>query len=123
MSYYVHNVPGRLRVRTPIVKGDPETAEDIRKLLEAVVGVDSTAVRTLTGSVIINYNSKAIDSDTILDILMRRGYFDASKVQTRSDYVETAATKAGSIIGKALFGLFLEKAFEGSALSLLSVLI
>ena len=123
MSYYVHNIPGRLRVKTPIVKGDPDTAEDIRKILETVVGIDSTAVRPLTGSVIINYDSKTVDSATILDILRRKGYFDASKVQTKDDYMETAITKAGGIIGKALFGFFLEKAFEGSALSLLSVLI
>ena len=123
MSYYVHNIPGRLRIKTPILKGDPETAEDVRKLLEAVVGVDSTAVRTLTGSVIVNYNSKTIDSRTILEILERKGYFDASKVVTKEDHMETAITKAGGIIGKALFGLFLEEAFEGSALSLLTVLI
>ena len=123
MSYYVHNIPGRLRVKTPIVKGDPDTAEDIQKLLEAVVGVDSTAVRTLTGSVIVNYDAKTIDSETILDILKRKGYFDSSKVQTQEDYMETAVTKAGGLIGKALLGLFLEKAFEGSALSLLTVLI
>ena len=123
MSYYVHDIPGRLRVKTPIVKGDPDTAEDIQKLLEAVVGVDSTAVRTLTGSVIINYDSKTIDSETILDILNRKGYFDGSKVQTKEDYLETAVTRASGLIGKALLGLFLEKAFEGSALSLLTVLI
>ena len=123
MSYYVHNIPGRLRVKTPFVKGDPDTAESIRKLLEAVEGVDSTAVRTLTGSVIINYNAKTIDSGAILDILKRKGYFDASQVQTNEEYMETAVTKAGGLIGKALVGLFLEKAFEGSALSLLTVLI
>ncbi len=123
MSYYVHNVPGRLRIKTPVVKGDPNTAEDIQRLFKDVIGVDSTAVRTLTGSVIINYNAKTTDSKTIIDILERRGYFDTSKVRTQEDHMETVITRAGGIIGKALFGLFLEKTFEGSALSLLTVLL
>jgi len=123
MSYYIHNIPGRLRVKTPLVKGSPNTAQDVQRLLEAIEGIDSTAANTLTGSVVINYNSKTVDSGRILDILQQKGYFDISKVKTNDVYMQDAVSKAGGIIGKALVGLFLEKAFEGSALSLLTVLI
>jgi copper chaperone CopZ len=125
MSYYVHHVPGtgRLRVKIPFMKGNPNTAEDVKRLLDAIAGIDSTAVSTTTGSVVVNYNEKAVDSKQILDILKRNGYFDDSKVVTNDQVIEAAVSKAGEMVSKALVGLFLEKAFEGSALSLLTVLI
>lgn len=123
MSYYVHSVPGRLRVKSPVVKEDPGSAEDIQRLLQKVAGVDSTAVRPLTGSVIINYDTRAVDSGTILDVLKHRGYLDASKIEGREDYLEAAAAKAGGVIGKALLSFFLGKALEGSPLWLLTVLL
>ena len=32
MNYYVHNVPGRLRVKIPEIKGDAERYSDIQKI-------------------------------------------------------------------------------------------
>ena len=63
MGYYVHDIPGRLRVKIPLAKGRPDTAEEIEKLLKAIEGIDSTAMNTTTGSVVINYNIKALTSD------------------------------------------------------------
>ena len=123
MSYYVHNVPGRLRVRTPHAKKNPSTAAEIKSLLESMVGIDSTAVNTLTGSVIINYDSAAVKSNDILALLHRQGYFDITKAKTNEHYFDEAFSKAGGVIGKAIIGIALDKMFEGSALSLLTILI
>jgi copper chaperone CopZ len=123
MSCYIHNVPGRLRVKIPFIKGNENTAEDVKRLLKNIDGIDSTAVNTLTGSVIVNYNSKAVTSERIIDTLTRNGYVDPSKTVSNDQYIENAITRAGGVFGKALLGLCLEKAFEGSALSLLTVLI
>jgi len=123
MSYYVHNVPGRLRVKTPHAKKNPATAAEITNLLESMVGIDSTAVNTLTGSVVINYDSAAVKSDDILALLQRQGYFDMTEARTSEHYFDEAVSRAGGVIGKAIIGIALDKMFEGSALSLLTVLI
>jgi len=123
MNYYVHNVPGRLRVKTPLAKKNPGAAAEIKSLLESTLGVDSTAVNTLTGSVVIKYDYAAVKSDDILALLHRKGYFDIEKAKTNDHYVEEAVSKAGSVIGKAIISIALDKMFEGSALSLLTVLI
>ena len=123
MGYYVHDIPGRLRVKIPLAKGRPDTAEEIEKLLKAIEGIDSTAMNTTTGSVVINYNIKALSSDKILSALNQKGYFDRSKVATRDDYLQETASRVGSVVSRALVGLVLEKTFEGSMLSLLTVLI
>lgn len=123
MGYYVHDIPGRLRVKIPLAKGRPDTAEEIEKLLKAIEGIDSTATNTTTGSVLINYNSKTLTSDQILGALNQKGWFDRSKVATHDDVFQETVSKVGSVVSQALVGLVVEKTFEGSMLSLLSVLI
>ncbi len=123
MSYYVHNVPGRMRVKTPLAKNSSVTAAEIKDLLESMVGIDSTAVNTLTGSVVINYNSATVKSDDILALLHRKGYFDLSRAKTNEQCVQEAVSKAGGAIGKAIVSIALDKMFEGSALSFLTVLL
>ena len=123
MGYYVHDVPGRLRVKIPQAKGRPDTAQEIEKLLRAIEGIDSTASNTTTGSVVINYNSRTLSSDKILSALNQKGWLDRSKVATYDDVLQETVSRVGSVVSRALVGLVLEKTFEGSMLSLLTVLI
>ncbi len=123
MSYYVHSTPGRLRVKIPSVKGSPKFANDVEGILMTIEGIDSTAVNTLTGSVVINYDKKIVSSEAVLSILEKKGYFEIPKAVPNDRYLEEAVSKAGSVVGKAVLEVLLAKAFEGSALSLLTVLI
>jgi copper chaperone CopZ len=123
MSYYVHDVPGRLRVKIPTLKGNAATAEKIQELLKTLCGIRDITASTVTGSVIVNYDNDTVSSRQILDILKNEGHFDASRAVTNEEYIQSAFTKAGNVVGKALFGLFVEKAFKGTPLSLLTVLI
>lgn len=123
MSHYIHNVPGRLRVKSPAVKKNTDAAVEIRKILSAMNGVATVDINLITGSVLINYNPATVQYKDIVGMLQRKGYFDTSKAITNDQYIQRAASKAGNIVGKAIFGTFVEKAFEGSALSLITLLI
>jgi len=123
MGHYVHDIPGRLRVKIPLAKGRPDTAQEIEMLLKAIEGIDSTATNTTTGSVLINYNSKTLTSDRILSALNQKGWFDHTKMTRQDDVLQETVSKVGSVVSRALVGLVLEKTFEGSMLSLLTVLI
>lgn len=123
MACYIHNVPGRLRVKTPSIKGNQTTAEDLQEILRKIEGIDSTAVNLLTGSIVINYNCRIVAPEEILNALKQTGYVDPSSAITNDQVIETAVSKAGGVVGKALLGMLFEKALEGSALSLLTVLI
>ncbi len=123
MSYYVHHVPGRLRVKTPFIKKDPLVAGQIEKLLTSMPGITSVIANQLTGSVVVNFDSTILDPQRILDVLKLNGYFDPSKAVTSEQYIEEGLSKTSNLVGKALLGFFLEKAFEGSPLALLSVII
>ena len=123
MSYYLHVVPGRVRVKIPVIKGDERKAQEVENLLKGLRGIDSVSAYSLTGSVIVNYQRDVLDSEDILNVLKQQGYFDDSKIVTSDQYIQNAVSKAGQSIGKLLFGLAIEKAFEGSGLSFLSALI
>ncbi len=123
MSYYVHNVPGRLRIKSSVIKRNKDAEYELRKALSTVEGIATVNINLTTGSLLVNYNSKTLKSMDIINLLEQRGYIDKSKIITNDPYLHAAASKAGKIVGKAVFGVFAEKAFEGSALSLLAVLI
>ena len=123
MNCYVHKVPGRLRVKSPIVKRNRASARHVEGLMKQLMGINSIAVNTTTGSVVVLYDRRTISSDVILNTLENEGLFNSSKAVSYDDYINEAASKAGQVLGKILFGAFVEKAFEGSALSYVAVLI
>lgn len=123
MSYYIHNVPGRLRIKTPLIKKNQSIAEDVQNLLRPFIGISSTSVNLITGSIVINYDHKVITSKEIVNTLNYAGYFDLSKAITNDEYIKTAAASMGQVVVKTLFGTFIESALEGSALSFIAILV
>ncbi len=123
MDYYIHNVPGRLRLRTPLVKGNRASAKHVEGLVKQLRGVDSADVNTITGSVVVHYCQKTISSDVILSALENEGLFDSAKVVSHDQYIHKSASKAGQVIGKFLFGALVEKAIENAGLALVRAMI
>ena len=123
MSYYMHNVPGRLRVKTPVIKGKELMAARIEGEISSIDGVTAVATNTVTGSIVINYDPISVTHKSIVSEMAKKGYFDYSKAVTNDQYVHEAAHKAGRAVSKAVFGVAVDLVFEGSALSLLSVLL
>ncbi|MEA1990609.1 MAG: hypothetical protein U9N58_00205, partial [Thermodesulfobacteriota bacterium] len=103
MSYYVHSVPGRLRVKTPLVKRNRTSANHVEELMKQLTGVKSTAVNTATGSIVVYHCPKTISCDAILNTLENDGFFDRSKVISHDRYIHESASKAGQMVGKFLF--------------------
>jgi len=119
----MHNVPGRLRVKSPLLKRNSAACDDIRKALSTIQGIAAVDFNLTTGSLLINYNHRTSKPEDIIGLLERKGYFDRTKATTNERYIHAAAEKTGRVIGKAALGMAIEKAFEGSALSLLAILI
>jgi hypothetical protein len=122
MTCYIHDVPGRLRVKNPIFK-NKVVQDDIKKLLSTLEGLGVVEFNATTGSVVVFYNPAQIHSNDIVGLLQRAGYFEPVKAITHDQYMNKAASKMGSIVGKAVLGAAVETAFEGSVLSFLALLI
>jgi len=123
MSFYMHNTPGRLRIKSPIIRRNEKAFYEVRKILGATNGIATLDANITTGSLLINYNLKVIKHDEIIDILHRNGYFDKSKAVTHDEYIHSAASKAGSFIGKSVLGSVIGMALEGTPLAVLALLI
>lgn len=123
MTYYVHHTPGRMRVRIPNVKGNPSEARQVEKLFQNVEGIDNVILNALTGSVVVNYDTRRMGSDAILKILRENDYFDDSRAVTNEQYIEDSVSKAGKTVSKAVFGWLVGKAVEDTGFAILAALI
>jgi hypothetical protein len=102
MGYYLHSVPGRMRVKSPRVKNNPRAANDIKSLLSLVHGVNSTEFNLTTGSVLIHYHPDRLTRADLLNLLSEKGYFDKSKAVTNDQVIKNAAADTISFFGKPL---------------------
>jgi copper chaperone CopZ len=123
MNYYVHQVPGRLRVKIPSLRSSPEQAEKLQMLLDKVNGVQRSSVNPITGSVLVLFDRDAVDSEEILEALEDQGYLDKSGVVSSQDQDSSTLSRHQEVIGKALFGWAVGKALENTGLSFLTALI
>jgi len=122
MNYYVHEVPGRLRVRSPLIRRNTATAQHAERLIAQLRGIRSTSVSTTTGSVVVHYCPKTIGSGEILAALEADGLFDRKRAVSHEAYINTSASRAGKTVGRLLAGLAVEKALEAAGLGLVAAL-
>ena len=123
MSHYIHDIPGRLRVRTPAIQRNHYLAHEVSGSLAMLRGIHTVTVKVVTGSIVIHYDQRVIRSREIIATLTHAGYFDPKKAITHDDYLHDACVKTGKIVWKAFFGAFVDTALEGSALSFIAILI
>jgi hypothetical protein len=122
LKYYIHSVPGRLRIKTPLIKGKESLAEHIEKFLAQIQGVYSISTNIITGSITINYNERVISNKRLIDILQQRGIFNHSQAITNDQYIKTTTSKAGQFLYRTFIGSFAGQALQGTPLSLLAYL-
>jgi len=123
MSYYVHQIPGRLRIKSPSIKGNQMEALTVEDHLKRVKSITSTSVNTLTGSVVVNYDCRMVTDREILSRLTDLGHFNPTQAKTSDEYIQGAFSTAGEIVWKAFFGSFVDAALAGTPVSFVSVLI
>jgi hypothetical protein len=93
-----------------------------RRLLQSLREIDAFDINPVTGSITITYSDCTADAESILDVLKESGYLQAFRKEEQHS-IEIAVSKIGTTVGKLLVGAFVEKAFEGSMLSFLALLV
>lgn len=122
MEYYVHHVPGRLRIKIPSIKGRAAKSVQVKSLL-AIDGVEDIAVNTITGSVVVTYQPERVSVEALLSILKHNGLYDQNCTIGCDEQIQRATQKAASHVGRAAFGWVVGKALEANGLSLLAAFI
>jgi len=120
MNNYVHNIPGRLRIKSAAVKKNPIEVGKIRILLTSMPGVQNLDVNLVTGSVLIRYDINQVTSEKLLGALNQAGYFEPSTGATHDDILHSMLTTGGRAIGSLVVGAL---EFDSPALAVLAALI
>jgi copper chaperone CopZ len=123
MAHYIHHVPGRLRLRTPRLKRDAQRAAAAEALVQTIEGVTEVRANSVTGSLTVAYQRDVVSAGAILEALAQRGYYEPELVQHADRQLPAMAARAGDVLGKALFGMVLEKAVERSAFALIGAIL
>lgn len=123
MKYYLHETPGRLRIKIPGLKGDAEALESVRDELVGLAGVREVTANVVTGSIVVMHHRNVLRTRDVLDLLEEQGHIDAASGAPTAVYNDQAFSKAGAVVGKALFGMAVERALAPSGLSFLAALL
>jgi copper chaperone CopZ len=73
VMFYMHNVPGRLRIGSKILKWNHFAADSVRKALSAIPGIGVVEINPLTGGITVYYNHKTVNHEDIISLLERMG--------------------------------------------------
>ena len=119
MANYIHHVPGRLRVNTPVLKKNESRACQLKFYLEGMYGVLRADANIVTGSVLIKYDTGLLSADVILSSLRDLGYIQNANVLDQATRTAPQIQKVTDIFTAKLVETILEK----SAVALVSALI
>ncbi len=123
MNHYVHNVPGRLRLRNTLFKNSAVHYDVQKVLVNMGHGIGTADFNTTTGSLLINYDPKEINHEDILNALELAGFYHPDKMVTNDQVVHHMTAKAFKLVSKTVSGAFIESALEGTGLSFLAILL
>jgi hypothetical protein len=123
MKSYLHQIPGRLRIKTPVLKRAPWMASDVLSLFSHVRGVTSCSVNTVTGSVVVNYRGDMISPQSILRLLDKEGFVDMRNVVSVNVNDNATYSRLSIEASKIILGLVLDRALAGTPFSLLTAFI
>lgn len=142
MSHYIHDLPGRLRVKSRALKNRDGTADRAIAALQAVRGVRVTEVNAVTGSVLVRYDPAAVNASRLLDVLKEHGIIGPAVPATRppapvawfnpyedrlqgwADRVEPRLVEdLAKRLARVLFETILERLFHRAAVAVVAALI
>lgn len=123
MAHYIHHVPGRLRIRSPLLKRDNERAKAAEEFLQTIEGVSSVRANTVTGSITLTYERDMVNSAVILEAAAQRGYYRPEAVRSADGQLDDMAARTSGTLGKLLFGFVVKEAVERSAVALIGALL
>ena len=69
-----HHLPGRLRLRSALLKANADASEQTQHDLAEIDGVRSASANPITGSVLLEYDPETIPPTQIINVLILHGY-------------------------------------------------
>jgi copper chaperone CopZ len=114
IASYSHVTPGRLRIKIPQVKGSPEIAQEVERILRGVDGVDSVRANPLTGNALVLFDHSYLSHADVVDILIMKGYLQKPQKPSRPSKKHSPFERVlhPEYISKAIADVVLQTAVE-----------
>ncbi len=124
MSYVIHKIPGRVRIKVPTIRYSPGGAAVVAASLKSLPGVGAVSCNPVTGSVVVTYNEDMISVEKIVGTLKAQGHLNAAPMGFEASVSESfTPAKAGQIMAKALLQVALDAALKNTPFSVLTLFI
>lgn len=120
MSHYIHHVPGRLRVKSPGLKRNAHAAEETRDHMARLLGVESTEVNTVTGSLVVKYDTRLVGGHTLINTLRSLGHLLPHHGHGE---IHQSGSGIGQKVSDTVVNKLLETVIERSATALIAAII
>ncbi len=121
--FYIHNVNGRLRIRSEILKRSRFACDSVRIALSTILGIGVVEINPVTGSVLVHYNHKTVNHEDIISLLKTKGYLDRTEANTDTKKIYNGILTVGQTIVKPLVGTLIGMALSDTPLSFLAFLL
>ncbi|NTV09806.1 MAG: hypothetical protein HGA47_03425 [Zoogloea sp.] len=115
MSSYVHDLPGRFRIKIPAIKGNDSLVHMACRRMEEQEGVLSVRGNALTGSLLVHYDVRRVTSVSLLATLEKGGFLSLS--------ARPASRGQGPDVTDRIVNKLVESMVERSAVALIAALI
>jgi hypothetical protein len=102
MEYYIHYVPGRIRIQTPILHENLNKAEQFGRFMKGIGGITAVETHTVTGSAIIHFDERKINCEQVIGILEKNAYFSLAHAETCDEVIEKTTEKVLGVAEKII---------------------
>lgn len=129
MESYIHQSPGRLRIRSAVLKNNADQAHSLANRLSQWHGVYSVRMAPVTGSIVVRFDPKIITSSLLIHFFAKQNVFeDVVRIaQPRSWKIsfELSPTEKKALLfcGKLLLNFALHKTGAKRTRALLSLIL
>jgi hypothetical protein len=123
LSCDLHEVPGRLRVKVPALRGRPDGDDIVQTLFQDLEGVSNASFNPLTGSIVVHYIPRFTGSAAILKRLNDHQLLPVKKSATSGIREASVTRQIGQYTVRELGRFLMAKTLEHNGLGLLAALI
>ncbi|HXX80032.1 MAG TPA: hypothetical protein VEI46_00655 [Thermodesulfovibrionales bacterium] len=102
MKYYIHYVPGRMRIESPALRNNPAKAKEFEIFIKGLNDISAIEIHAATGSAIMHFDEKTINCEQLIGILEKNGYFRLAEAETCDERVEKATEEVLEVAEKVI---------------------
>jgi hypothetical protein len=110
-------------MKNPQFKNNPVLLQEVEGCFKDAEGITGIETNTLTGSVVIRYETEVLPVKHMVEMLHECRFIDHSRAVSLDHQMKTTLNQAGKYMGKIGLSLFMDRTLSGTGLSFITALL